>query len=262
MNYSSPDFKIQYISTYSLYISSDYTRDQLVVIDSDNRVLVLITYDSAQPSQDAAKLLSLPFPDVYIALPHQNLVWVPTEVFEKSDINDFTPFFESTDAILSKGFGTLNVTALYQFDLLLFNRWKKIFAEAKFVPVFEVIVKQSQPQIPIQGGVLGMHVYDSQIDLFLFVNGNFKFYNTFEVATVDDMSYFVLQLFKNFGIEGKIGKILLSGADLQSTWAHRLALYTEDLEVVKAKSRWVASSEEISDAVGDFNMLADSILCV
>ncbi|HMR18092.1 MAG TPA: DUF3822 family protein [Sphingobacterium sp.] len=262
MDYTSADFKIQYISTYTLYINSDYTNDQVVVLDNENCVLVLKTYGASQPSQDVAKLLSLPFQRVYIALPHQNLVWVPTTVFRDSDIDDFVPFFEGSGRILSKEFPSLGVTALYQYDVLLYSRWRKIFAEAHFVPVFEVTLKQAQPQIPIQGSVLGVYVYDSQVDLFLFEHGEFKFYNTFEVATADDMSYFVLQLFKNLGIAEKVGKVLLSGADAQSTWGQRLALYTDNLEMVKAKNRWTVASADISDVVGDFNMLADSVLCV
>jgi hypothetical protein len=82
------------------------------------------------------------------------------------------------------------------------------------------------------------------------------------VATVDDMSYFVLQLLKNTSITSKVGKVLLGGAELNSPWAKRLALYTDDLELVKAKNRWHV--EDISKEINlsGFNVLADSVLCV
>jgi hypothetical protein len=262
MDYTSADFKIQYISSYSLYVSSDLIRDQLVIADDNNRILLIKTYDALQPSQDVAKLLSLPFPRVYISLPHQQLIWVPNEVYRDSDLGAFTSFFDSDATVYSKTIESLGVTALYQYDLLLYNRWKKIFATAKFVPVFEVALQQSQPQIPIRGSVLGVHVYDRQVDLFLFMDGAFRFYNSFEVATVDDMSYFVLQLLKNTSITSKVGKVLLGGAELNSPWAKRLALYTDDLELVKAKNRWHV--EDISKEINlsGFNVLADSVLCV
>lgn len=264
MDYTSTDFKVQYISNYSLYISSDYHNDQLVILDEDNRVLLVRSYDAQNPDQDVAKILSLPFPKVYITLSHQELLWVPTEVFRESEMSDFAPFFDNTENIASTEFDTLAVTALYQYDLLLHGRWKKIFGDAKFVPVFEVTLQQVQPQIPIRGAVLGVYMYDRQMDLFLFVDGAFKFYNTFEVATVDDMSYFVLQLFHNYGISGKVGKILLGGADLQSSWGKRLAVYSENLERIKSKRHWLLDSEIATVDIdrSSFGLLADLELCV
>lgn len=264
MDYTSVDFKIPFISHYSLYISGDYIKDELVVIDDNEQVLLVKTYDTIQPPQDVAKLLSLPFPKVYITLPHQQLIWVPTDVFRESDLNDFVPFFENGVGILSKEFDTLGVTALYQYDLLLYNRWNKIYANAQFVPVFEVTLQQVQPQIPIRGSVLGVYVYDREVDLFLFVDGEFKFYNTFEAATIDDMSYFVLQLFKNFGITDRVDKILLGGIGLQSAWTQRLALYSEELELIRAKQRWTINADDASDdmQIDSFHVLADSVLCV
>lgn len=264
MNYTSADFKVQYISSYTLYINSDWTRDQLVVLDSDLKVLLTETYETTQLSQEVAKILSLPFAQVYITLPHQRLLWLPTEVFQQSSVDEYVSFFDSDDQIWTRDIESLSVTALYQFDLLLYSRWKRIFPEAKFVPVFEVVVQQAQPQIPIRGTILGAYIYDQQIDLFLFVNGAFQFYNTFEIATVDDMSYFVLQLLKNFNINGKVNKILLGGVTKDSIWAKRLASYSEDLQVFKAKIQWSIDPEveELPNFADRVHVIADSILCV
>lgn len=264
MKYTSADFKVQYISSYTLHINSDWVKDQLVVLDSSSKVLLTETYDAAKPSQEVAKILSLPFAQVYITLPHQRLLWLPTDVFQQSTVDEYASFFDSDDQIWSKAIESLSVTALYQYDLLLYNRWKRIFPEARFVPVFEVVVQQAQPLIPIRGTVLGAYVYDQQIDLFLFVNGVFQFYNTFETASIDDMSYFVLQLLKNFDIDGKVGKILLGGVTTDSVWAKRLALYSEDLQAIKAKSQWSLDPmvAELPDFADRVHIMADSTLCV
>lgn len=263
MNYTSEDFRIQYISTYTLYIHTDLVYDQLVVVDDDHQVVLLMIYHRENPSQEAMKILGLPFPSVYVVLAHQNLVWVPKEVFEEEKKAVFTPFFDhsETSHIFSKDIDNLGITALYEFDVLQINRWKALFPQARFVPVFEVVLKQAQLQIPIEGKVLGVHVYNHKIDLFVFVNGTFQFYNSFEASTADDLSYFVLQLFKQFNIDQQVEKILLSGTDLQSDWAKRLTNYTGNLELAKSKNRWSSTTVDVGEKVDTLGVLIDSVLC-
>lgn len=264
MNYISADFKVQYISRYTLYVNSDWLTDQIVVLDEASKVLWAETYSSAEPSQEVAKMLSLPFANVYITLPHERLVWLPSEVFEQSLVDEYGSFFDGNEQIWTRNIESLSVTSLYQYDLLLYYRWKRIFPDARFAPVFEIIVQQVQPSIPIRGTVLGAYVYDQQIDLFLFVNGVFQFYNTFEVETVDDMSYFVLQLTKNFGIDGKVNRTLLGGVGLNSDWGKRLELYSDELQGIKSKNQWSIDAPHaewipFNDRV---HVMADSVLCV
>lgn len=262
MNYTSADFKVQYISRYTLYINSDWVKDQLVVVDNDNKVLWAENYDSAHPSQEVTKILSLPFAKVYITLPHERLIWLPTEVFQQSAVDEYRSFFDGSEQIWTKDIESLSVTALYQYDLLLYYRWKRIYPEAHFVPVFDVIMHQVQASIPIRGTVLGAYLYDQQIDLFLFVNGAFHFYNTFEIATIDDMSYFVLQLLKNFQIEGKVSRILVGGVSLDSAWAKRMALYSDDLQAISSKHQWTLHDVDTAEQTDRIHIMADSVLCV
>ncbi len=262
MNYTSEDFRIQYISTYTLYVHTDLIHDQLVVVDDDNQVVLLMAYGKKDPSPEAMKILGLPFSFVYVALPHQNLVWVPKEVFEEEKKATFVPFFyHSESSIFSKEIESLGVTALYEFDVLQMNHWKNIFPHARFVPVFEVVLKQAQLQIPIEGKVLGVHVYDRQADLFVFMNGAFRFYNTFETRTADDLSYFVLKVLKQFDMGQQVEKIILSGADLQSDWATRLATYTDNLELTKPRNKWSSDSVDVEEKVETLGVLADSVVC-
>lgn len=262
MNFISEDFHLHYISNYSLYIQSDFINDYLVVVNEENEVLVYMTYDNLEPSQEATKLLSLPFSQVCIGLPHQNLVWVASEVYDETEQDLYKDYFVDSNQILSKEIVGLDIVGLYQYDLLMYNRWKNLFPEAIFTPNFEVILRQAQPQIPIRGEVLGVHVYDSQADIFLFLDGELKLYNTFEVSIPDDLSYFVLNLFKNFNLTGKVQKTILSGVDGDSEWGHRLLHYTDTLVVSKAKNKWTVQNAEIAKVLDRLNVLVDSGVCV
>lgn len=264
MNYIAEDFHLHYLTTYTLYIQSDFQNDHLVVVDEDKQVLVYMTYENMSPPVEAMKILSMPFQKVVVGLPHQSLIWVPSEVYHETEKDLYTSYFVDSEVgrIMSREIAGLGIVALYQYDQLLYSRWKKLFPDANFIPTFEVVVYQVQPHIPIQGEVLGVHLYDDQADIFLFVNGELKLYNTFEIATPDDLSYFVLHIFKNFSIKGKVPKILLSGTYSESEWFVRLRRYAEQIDMIKPKEKWFVPNLDVEHQLEGLTVLTDSGLCV
>ncbi|NGM61474.1 DUF3822 family protein [Sphingobacterium sp. SGG-5] len=264
MNYTAKEFRIQYVPTYTLYVNTDRRVDQLVIVDEDNQIMAYMSYDSAHPSQEAVKLLGLPFRTVYITLSHQHLIWIPSEIFDREGVEAFTSFFDGVAAehIRAKSMPSLGVTALYTYDILQTKRWRSIFEEAKFIPVFAGLLNQVFPQVPLQGKILGVHVYDNRADLLVFIDGQFKFYNSFDIHAIDDLNYYVLHVFKSFGIDKRMDKIVLSGADIPSDQAECLAAYTDHLEILHAKNTWISSSAEVSAQTAGLNILIDSELCV
>lgn len=264
MIYTADDFHLHYLATYTLCIQSDFQNDHLVVLDEDRQVLVYMTYHNISPTPEAMRILSMPFQKVIIGLPHQNLIWVPAEVYHESEKELYTDYFvdATVNRILSKEIKGLDIVALYQYDQLLYSRWKNLFSDASFIPNFEVVICQAQSNIPIQGEVLGVHLYDDQADIFLFIDGELKLYNTFEVATPDDISYFVLNVFKNFTIKGKVPKIILSGTQRESEWYVRLERYAEQIEMSRPKVKWSVLDLEVEKELEALNVLTDSVLCV
>ncbi len=264
MNYTSEDFHLQYISTYNLYVQSDLIYDQLVVLDQDKQVLVYMKYDNINPNTEAIKLLSLPFAQVYIAVPHQSLVWVPTEIFNASDKSLYVDYFVdgSAESIMDKPITSIAATALYQYDLFLMNRWKKLYPKAHFVSMFDILLKQAMPFIFKSGHTMGIHLYDSQADVFLFIDGEMHLYNTFEIATADDISYFILSILRNFDIKGKVDRILWSGGDVDAEYANRLTNYTTEIVVLDAEEKWKVNDEASAKELKGLNILKDSTVCV
>lgn len=264
MNYIAGDFHLHYLSTYTLYVQSDFQSDHLVVLDGDKQVLVYMVYDNLSPSAEAMKILSMPFQKVFIGLPHESLVWVPAEMYDDAEKGLYANYFVdgSIDRIIAKEMLGLGIVALYQYDQLLYSRWMNLFPEANFIPNFEVVIRQAQSNIPIQGEVLGVHVYDDQADIFLFINGELKLYNTFEIATPDDLSYFVLNIYKNFSIKEKVPKVLLSGTRKDSEWYLRMERYGEQIAMIRPKERWNIDVPAIEEQLQELNVLVDSVLCV
>lgn len=264
MNYTSEDFHLQYISRYTLYVHSDIIYDHLVVVDQDKQVLVYMKYDNIAPTAEAIKILSLPFAQVFIAVPHQHLVWVPTEIYRDTEKSLYLDYFAEAkeEHILEKSIDFLSATALYQFDLFLLNRWRKVYAQAHFVPMFEVILTQIKPHILQEGTTLGVHLYDNQADICLFLNGEMHIYNTFEIDSANDLSYFVLNIFQNFDLKNQVDRILLSGAIEKSEIVNRLLQYTTELNLLNSTVQWEVTEQTINKELESLNILKDSALCV
>lgn len=264
MNYISGDFHLHYIPSYSLYVQSDLYRDHLVVIGTENEVLVYIAYDNENPSLEATKMLSMPFERVYVSLPHQSLIWIPTEVFDPSEMDTYSEYFldTGTENIEFYEIQQLGVTALYQIESTLRNRWANIFPAAVIVPSFSAVLNQAFRNIDYALELLTVHIYGNQADIFLFINSEIRIYNTFEIQTVDDLAYYVLSIMKNFAIEGKLQKIMLSGAAIDSEWGERLKPYTKQMVEMKSTQDWKIFNKKVENAIKDLNTLADLAICV
>ncbi|MCA5003755.1 DUF3822 family protein [Sphingobacterium bovistauri] len=263
MNYISADFHLHYIPSYTLYIQSDLYRDHLIVVGLDNDVLVYIAYDNEKPSLEATKILSFPFENVYISLPHQSLVWVPSEVFDPTDLALYKDYFVETkiDKIQYKQIESQGVTALYQIDSTLQSRWKNAFPQATILPSFSALLSQAFNNINCDLELLCVHIYGTQADLFLFVNGEIRLFNTYEIHNPDDLAFYVLSIMKNFSISGKIQKVLLSGASIDSEWGKRIDIYTKQLVEMKSTFDWIVKNKDVSLSIKSLNTLADLSIC-
>lgn len=263
MNYISANFQLQYLSTYKLFVKTDFLQDTLIVLDEHEQVQVYNAYPSNQPDAEAMKLLGLPFQQVVVNLPLQSLVFIPTEAFEVDDLPEYQEFLvdENPERTYYKALAILDATACYQYDLLLFNRWKNIFPNAQFVADFEVVLSQVQALIPIHGEVMGIHANDTQIDLYVFINGQFQFYNTFEIATVDDLNYFMLNACRSFNLTPKIQKLIVSGITEDSEFLPYFSQFAEKIEWLQPKKQWQSTDETVTALIKQFNVLIDAKLC-
>jgi len=263
MNYISADFHLHYIPSYSLYVQSDLHTDHLVVVDSEDNVLVYISYNNEQPSLEATKILSMPFERVYVSLPQQSLIWIPTEVFDPSEMDMYTEYFLETriENIEFYEIQQLGITALYEIESTLRNRWTNIFPAAFIVPSFLAVLNQAFRNIDYALELLTVHIYGNQADIFLFVNSEIRIYNTFEIQTANDLAYYVLSIMKNFAIEGKLQKIILSGASIDSEWGESLKPYTKQIVQMKSTQNWKTLDKKVGFAIKELNTLADLTIC-
>lgn len=262
--YTSKNFHLHYIPQYTLLIKIDFLVDTLLVLDESNHVQVLYSYPANQPDGDAIKLLGLPFQHIFINVPVQSLVFIPDDVFDDIDKPLYQEFLldEQPARTYEYRIPNFDIMACYQFDLLLYNRWRAIFPNAKFVADFQWILGGVQSHIPLQGEVVGTHFRNTQLELFVFKNGAFQMYNIFDIDNENDLHYFMLTTFKALGLSAPVQKILVSGIAQNHSYAEALHRFSEKVEFMKAKTPMYVSDEEIRKDVDSFNLMLDYPLCV
>ncbi|WP_294349917.1 DUF3822 family protein [Sphingobacterium sp.] len=264
MNYISKQFNIHYLPEYNLLVKAGFQKDVLAVVDKKSVAPIVIEYPSEEPILDATRIMSLPFRFVRVVIPHQTFTFIPKEFFLSDNISDYLQFLGTSDLenTFSYSLDNLNLVAVYQFDGLLLNRWKRLFPDAVILPEFAVVLDRAQERVSIRGSVLGIHfVAENAVDFYLFKNGVFQLYNSFEIHTLDDISYYVLNILTQFNLGDSINKVLLSGEIPNESYYRRISTYTVDIEILDLKTKVVLADREVESNLAPYNVLFDSILC-
>jgi len=240
MKYTSPRFRLHYLEHYTLLAKADLLRDTLVVVDDRHEVLALYSYPPERPDPEATELLGLPFPRVYINLPVQSFIFVPTEVLQEDDREAYRVFLaEDQDGqTYTHSLHSFGTTVYYQYDMFLSKKWRHIFPQAGFYADFQTIFHKMQSYIPFRGEMFGANFRDTGVDLYVFRDDQLCFYHGFEVAGADDLHYFLLSLLNMFGVKGRIQRCLVSGLPQGHAYLEVLRRYCLRLEFLMPEHTW------------------------
>lgn len=263
MKYTSDNFQLHHLSTYKLFVKTDFLNDTLLVLDDKQTVQALYIYNADNPYSEAIKLLALPFPEVYINLPVQSLLLLPAEVFNEEDKNLYQEFLQDDheDRTLIHHFPSQEVVACYQYDLMLYNKWSAIFPEAIRMADFQTVLKEAPSQIPVEGEIVGLHVRDMHIELYVYKNGQLQLYTFFEVQTSDDLAYFMLNTMKSLDMPARVSKLLVSGVDDQHEYSTILMRFSDNVVYQSTNTKLETDSIDVQESIAVLNTLIDSELC-
>ena len=114
----------------------------------------------------------------------------------------------------------------------------------------------------MQGEILGAHFKDTQVELFVFKNGVFQFYNIFDIETLDDLYYFLLNTCQSLDLQAPVQKILVSGIRNEHPYLQALGRFAENIEFIKIKSAFHANDESVATKLNELNLMTDYSLCV
>lgn len=264
MKYTSENFQLHHISSYKLFVKTDFLRDTLLVVDDKNVIQALYIYNSASPDNEAIKLLALPFSEVYINIPVQSLVLLPEEVFDAADEDLYQDFLQDghKERTLSYPLPQQGIVACYQYDLILYNKWKAIFPEAKCIADFPALLHEAYGSAHIDEELIGLNVRDMHIDFYVYRQGQLQLFTTFEIETKDDLVYFMLNTIQTLGLSSHVSKILVSGATDAHEYASVLQRFTNNITYITSKTVLTSEREDVEKEAALLHTLLDWELCV
>ncbi|WP_400263475.1 DUF3822 family protein [Sphingobacterium sp. SG20118] len=261
MNYISEEFNIHFLPEYILSAKAGFSKDVISVTDSQLNLKLLMEYDAENPKLEATQILSLPFRYVKVVMPHQSLTFIPQEVFQADRLTDYAPYLVEhvPGHIHTHEMKNIGIVAVFEYDLTLYNRWKALFPDAEIYPEFSIILDQAQDLVPIRGSVLGVHfVSDHLVDLYVFQNGQFILYNSFDVHFAEDLNYYVLNVLQQFSLGDQVSKVLVSGDIPNENYLRCLEKYSSTIGYLESKSK-IQVKQDMQQR--NFNTLFDAILC-
>lgn len=264
MNYISEDFNIHFLPEYTLSAKAGFSKDVITVTDKELNLNLLLEYDAENPKLEATQILSLPFRFVKVVIPHQSLTFIPKEVFQEDRLSDYAPYLVEhvPNHIHTYEMKNLGIIAVFEYDLILYNRWKALFPDAQIFPEFSIILDQAQDLVPIRGSVLGVHfVSDHLVDLYVFQNGQFILYNSFDVYFAEDLNYYILNILQQFSLSEKVSKVLISGDIPNDSYMKCLERYSDNVAYLSSKSKVHINHESDDINLKNYNTLFDAILC-
>ncbi len=261
MNFISKDFRIQHLSYYQLLIYAGHQEDVLLIIDQEQTVQAYLRYPSSSPTLEATRLLALPFAKVFIVIPQHSVTFVPAEVYQQEDEALYEEYLvnKNDEDVYTVNVANFGLQAVYQFDSLLYKRWKTLFPDALYAPLFQVFF-DLVPQDLRLGAQIILHQTDDQMHLVIVQNGQFVFYNQFLVDNATDLGYYVRRVMQDFEIES-FESILLSNIALEDDLLRFIKSFSARIEYLKIKNQQNAA-ESTDLPSGLFASIFQRELCV
>lgn len=235
MDYTSPEFDIQKIASYTLLIQSGISEHHLAVVDDDGNLVLLTVFDLRNVHAQAADLLSAAFEKVRIVYPQHTFTFIPDEVYDQRHLADYAPFISeglNSGELLVSEIAPLSVQNVYAAAPIAYHEFSSRFPHAQIIPDTTVILSVAGGNlVKKQGLYLGVDIRESRLILYCFNKGQFLFYNTFEIADENDFNYHLLHVVSALGLSWDSIQCVLSGRIAwQDSYYKVIAKYTERIE--------------------------------
>lgn len=234
----------------------------MMIVDEKQEVVAFYNYPSESPDSAALKLLGLPFADVSVSLPLESFTLVPSEVYSRHHMLHYQAFQDSKGMLQEYAVPSLGITALYQYDRLLYKRWTAIFPQAKLFADFQVILTLVQQQALGNTPVLGLHVKNKKVEIYVFQESELQLYNDFDVETAVDLQYFILNVRNSLGVTKPFEKVFISGVHTAHPFVDVARNYGSELIFLQGTSALYAEDTAVQAKVASLHIIAERPLCV
>lgn len=212
----------------NLFLQVDEKICRILIVDEEKNIRLIEEQEVELFLTKDWSFVNLRFAETFITALPETFIFIPEE-FENEDTDQGTtvaPFLDSDSRIFNAKIKDTTITTYFTISEKVLD-FQKLFSGSQLVPSSNILIQQmlSIPSERVE--VIGVNVYENDIELVYVKNEQFIFYNRFPKANADDFNYYLLSVFEQFAIQAARAQFYLAGdIDTQDEDYERLSKYT------------------------------------
>lgn len=235
------DFEPAHCFNYELCIEIGANHYSYAILDGDKKAVKVISSSSTHIFNDIdGSLLQTSFSKTKINIITKKYTFIPTALFQKDNLEVYSKYLqaEENEQIFVGTVLDGKITAIYAFDKLLLDKIEKHFPAAKLYPQFSSLItgvdygfsliKEPQVFANFKADYLEVIIYD---------NSQFQFYNIFEFENDDEILYYLLLATQQNNLHPTNSMLKISGGiSTQSVTYTKLKEHFNRIEIIDQDS--------------------------
>ncbi|MGK6351395.1 DUF3822 family protein [Parapedobacter sp. DT-150] len=235
MTYTSADFDQWHAADYTLLVGVGYGENALAIVDHDQQLKLLTTYDPNHVEQWIGDVLNQPFGNVKLAVSDSAYSFVPADVFEEHLVDTYQQYLPGD------GLSDVAVSAVPSSGIKLLHRINRLdlapfaarFPQLAIYPRIQSLLSGVSEYAQSGGPSVIIDKQASAVSICVFDKGHLVYANDFEVTDPDDFNYYLLSVLANTGLTEEQPACWLAGDLTQDdAFYQRVSKYSEAVNFV------------------------------
>lgn len=215
LHLSVPDFEPANAKDYELCIEIGTNFYQFAVINPiEKAVKVVSSKASVIFNELENSLLRTHFAKTKIGLPTQKFTFIPTELFDAKNSAVYTKYLQvdEQDEVFFSYMKSGEITIIYALSKLILDKIGKHFPDAKVYPQFQPFFEGTDYGFAqIDAPQLFVNFKNTYLEIIVYKNKKFQFYNCFDFQNNDEVIYYLLLAMQQNGLKPPSTTVKVSG---------------------------------------------------
>ena len=182
-------------------------------------------------------ILKAPYKRVNILITNTHFTVVPTIAFNSDDIRDIYKYNFPKDKVNHVSFNVLRrsgIAIIFGFDKNVYQLLLDDFPMARFYASASTLIEYlSEKSLSGKGKKMFAYVHENEMTLFCFNQGRMIFINSFESKTAEDNQYYILNVWKNLGLDQLEDKLCIIGdCDGREELADKISIFIKNVTLI------------------------------
>ncbi len=182
-------------------------------------------------------ILKAPYKRVNILITNMHFTVVPTMAFNSDNIEDIYKYNFPKDKANHVSFNVLRrsgIAIIFGFDKNVYQLLLDDFPNARFYASASTLIEYlSEKSLSGKGKKMFAYVHENEMTLFCFNQGRMVFINSFESKNTEDNQYYILNVWKNLGMDQLEDKLCIVGdCDNRYELADKMSMFVKDVTLM------------------------------